>query len=230
VSLEETLRAWAGARSSKPTFTIISGSATAVNKARLEASCGPAKVEFHATLQPEEKVVMATLRYLGVVDDSSTSFAFKDRVAVLYESNTTIGWDAMSGVRLQCSTAGSKEHEPGFFPGEWEQGYYNAAIALLSPKESPPLLEYGPPFPPLVEESDWYQPPVWISIVGQGGVFPLAVVPLKPGDPLKPDHPLKPGEASADYVFRRDGGVAGGGPLSWSAAGWRGPRTSWPWK
>lgn len=58
------------------------------------------------------------------------------------------------------------------FPGPREQGSYNAMIALLNPKDCHRfLLEYGLPFQntgrgPLF-------PPVWISVIGEGGIYPL---------------------------------------------------------
>jgi hypothetical protein len=76
------------------------------------------------------------------------------------------------------------------FAGQSEQGCYNATVALLNPTEcSPHLLEYGVPFPDLQREKylgrpgvDRGKPPVWISIIGQGGPQPLAAVPLDRGD------------------------------------------------
>jgi hypothetical protein len=67
------------------------------------------------------------------------------------------------------------------FPGQVEQGYYNATIALLegSPQEgedgpirSEHLLEYGPPFDTSAGE---VRPPVWISILGQDGPHPVSI-------------------------------------------------------
>lgn len=89
-----------------------------------------------------------------------------------------------------------------FFPGPGEQGYFNATIALLNENDSNSFLEYGPPFPSLYSQHypnllspgtanetnaeklndaaiDPYRPPVWISIIGQSEVYPLAVIPAK---------------------------------------------------
>lgn len=64
------------------------------------------------------------------------------------------------------------------FPGPREQGSYNALIALLNPSDSRHLREYGPPFPKLGAEEDSNVPPVWISIIGEGGLYPLKAVPI----------------------------------------------------
>jgi hypothetical protein len=69
------------------------------------------------------------------------------------------------------------------FPGQPEQGYYNATIALLNPADATHLLEYGPPFPALYTEPPSehpevrQMPPVWISVIGEGGLYPVAVFP-----------------------------------------------------
>jgi hypothetical protein len=65
------------------------------------------------------------------------------------------------------------------FPGQWEQGYYNATIALLNHCDVKSLVEYGPPFPEGLPEGCVCRrmPPVWISIVGQGGLYPVKVYP-----------------------------------------------------
>jgi hypothetical protein len=71
------------------------------------------------------------------------------------------------------------------FPGQSEEGCYNAVVALLAPGRPADLLDYGPPF---VRRSDneppaRRRPPVWISIIGQGGPQPLAAAPAADGDP-----------------------------------------------
>ncbi len=64
------------------------------------------------------------------------------------------------------------------FPGPEEIGYYNATVALLNPDDGTSLLEYGPPFAGLwSDEVDQQVPPVWISIAGQGGLYPVTTVP-----------------------------------------------------
>jgi hypothetical protein len=84
------------------------------------------------------------------------------------------------------------EHRHIIFPSEEAQGYYNATIALLmlDAKDSSSLLEYGPPFPALQTGKDGTRPPIWISIVGQGGLFPLAAIPIS-------------SDRAIDYVFAR---------------------------
>lgn len=66
------------------------------------------------------------------------------------------------------------------FSGDVDQGYYNAAIALLSRNHAErlrSLYEYGTPF---VAMPPWRsRPPVWLSVITQTGLQPLAAV-----DPL----------------------------------------------
>lgn len=365
-SLEQTLQTWIGEASGKKIeppkkITIISGTAMAIDQKRLQASCNPVEVEFHATAIPAEEVLKKTLRYLGVLDDSLT---FKYKVAFVGESNTSYGKitssqlldgkskenkskdgnpeenkpdqipspsnenkpayfpfplhisevrsayqqtsgptknDALSlpsfGSKLRLPLASSQprdveppqdhamsavaierilgnmlntiageripytiilatdvkdklflvtllrqhcpetrlilsgndllfshpdfsaalrgtivsstyplylrnqhwsvpaidaDHRHILFPSEEAQGCYNAAIALLNPKDSKSLLEYGPPFPALrTGKGDSYRPPVWVSFVGQGGPIPLTAIPMVPKS------------ASAEYVFQR---------------------------
>jgi hypothetical protein len=68
------------------------------------------------------------------------------------------------------------------------QGIYNAALVLLNyqedgtprPSESdedrPPLLEYGSPAGSCAPDC---QPPIWISVVGRGGTWPVRAYPAK---------------------------------------------------
>ena len=69
-----------------------------------------------------------------------------------------------------------------FFPGQGEQGYYNATIALLESMPSKWLVEYGLPFPGLSPSTSRpaKKPCIWISIIGQDGLYPLVVVPANP--------------------------------------------------
>jgi hypothetical protein len=62
------------------------------------------------------------------------------------------------------------------FPGDAEQGCYNATVFLLG-GDPDDLLDYGPPFPSL-QRGPWpRKPPVWISVLGQEGPQPLTAVP-----------------------------------------------------
>lgn len=84
------------------------------------------------------------------------------------------------------------DHRHILFPSEEAQGYYNAAVASLNPDDSKSLLEYSPPFPALrTGRGDSCRPPVWVSIIGQGGPVPLTAIPMDPND------------ASAKYVRER---------------------------
>jgi hypothetical protein len=74
--------------------------------------------------------------------------------------------------------------------GQAEQGYYNATLALLSYRGAgysvgEYFLEYGPPFQP----SAVARPPVWISILRQGGPQPLdAIAPVEKDGKLRADY------------------------------------------
>jgi hypothetical protein len=59
------------------------------------------------------------------------------------------------------------------FSSQSQQGYYNAVLALLFPQDGKNFLEYGPPFQP---PEQTVRPPIWISIVGQHGLQPLAAI------------------------------------------------------
>src|SRR5262249_1634301 len=93
-------------------------------------------------------------------------------------------------------------HRHIIFPSDDEQGYYNAAIALLNPGDSEALLDYAPPFPALPTgnadpgNAHLPRPPIWVRITGQGGPFPLVAIPSPGRGPI------------ADYVFRPDGPAA----------------------
>ncbi len=79
-----------------------------------------------------------------------------------------------------------------FFPGQGEQGYYNATLALLYQEETyNSLVDYSPPFPGLYPCTPANKPRVWISVIGQGGLYPLAVVPRSHVNP----------DLAKDYVF-----------------------------
>ncbi len=99
-----------------------------------------------------------------------------------------------------------------FFPGPGEQGCYNAVLALLDRESSGDLIEYGPPFLASVCSADAdklsqdlskgpidrRRPPVWISIIGQGGLYPLSAIPAR----LARDKDGKEIDSYRDYVFR----------------------------
>jgi hypothetical protein len=64
-----------------------------------------------------------------------------------------------------------------FFTSQFDQGYYNAAIALLNVNGGEKgwqfcLQEYGTPFKVACQP----RPPIWISLIGQNGPLPLAVL------------------------------------------------------
>jgi hypothetical protein len=57
------------------------------------------------------------------------------------------------------------------FPSDTAEGAYNATVALLGSDNN--LLDYGDPFNPGARI-----PPLWITVVGNGGVWPLAAIPV----------------------------------------------------
>ena len=59
------------------------------------------------------------------------------------------------------------------FPSDSAEGVYNATVALLGGDRE--LLDYGEPF-----DADSRIPPLWITVIGSGGLWPLA--PLKVTD------------------------------------------------
>lgn len=113
ISLERALQTWTMKRGKNPTFTIISGSATAIEKAKLEACCKPNQVNFQATIIPEKEVLKATLRYLGAADDGSGRFEFKFPVAILWESNTAFGAKTIPEL---LKSESKDENKPASFP------------------------------------------------------------------------------------------------------------------
>jgi hypothetical protein len=90
--------------------------------------------------------------------------------------------------------------------GQSEYGYYNAMIALLDLEgiQSAELVEYGPPFPdPGDPGRNRPVPPVWISIIGQGGLYPVDAVPCGGDDAYKgyvfePSMPTSKSASSGD--------------------------------
>ena len=63
------------------------------------------------------------------------------------------------------------------FPHDNVEGIYNAVLANLSEmmnRRNPPLLDYSFPGEPLATKT---VPPIWISVVGERGLYPLKVVP-----------------------------------------------------
>src|SRR5262249_37227477 len=69
--------------------------------------------------------------------------------------------DSESRTRIQFATSAA-------------EGQFNAMLSLLNP-ERPSLLEYSVPF-----ADDAGSPPVWISVVGNGGIWPVRVDAASP--------------------------------------------------
>ena len=79
------------ALASRPTFQIISGNASSIDKRELEHRCPLARVNFHATVVPGEAIMAALYEYLQLGKRQGDGFCFRDNFAILYESNTTFG-------------------------------------------------------------------------------------------------------------------------------------------
>jgi hypothetical protein len=64
------------------------------------------------------------------------------------------------------------------FPSGAAEGVFNAALVLVGRDDA--LVEYGPPFPQLVspraEDVVRNRPPLWLSVVGNASVWPLAAL------------------------------------------------------
>jgi hypothetical protein len=58
------------------------------------------------------------------------------------------------------------------FPSDNAEGAYNATVALLGGDRD--MLDYGDPF-----DANARVPPLWITMIGSGGVWPLATIPVK---------------------------------------------------
>jgi hypothetical protein len=61
------------------------------------------------------------------------------------------------------------------FPSDTAEGTYNATVALLGGDNN--LLDYGDPF-----NADARIPPLWVTVIGNGGLWPLATIPIKDGN------------------------------------------------
>ena len=89
------------------------------------------------------------------------------------------------------------------FSSEFDQGCYNATLLLideangnrdanLKGKLFEKLLDYGPPNPLGKKTDDTHTvPPVWISIVGKHGPWPVAVYSYTPETPDKDEDPIR---------------------------------------
>jgi hypothetical protein len=121
VSLERVLRGWADEQGfsagrcadGRPlTVRIVSGSATGIDKSKLECILRPrGVVSFHATIIPEDIVVRKLLVYANLAEERGDTLEFKGDVAVLFESNTTFGHRA---IRWKEDSMG--KGRPVFFP------------------------------------------------------------------------------------------------------------------
>jgi hypothetical protein len=80
-----------------------------------------------------------------------------------------------------------------FFSSRGAQGLYNATVAHLwemsadepddlSKPSSPQLLEFGRPYE--IDPAPLHQPPVWISAVGERGLYPITVINPKEQTPF----------------------------------------------
>ncbi len=79
-----------------------------------------------------------------------------------------------------------------------DQGYYNAMLALLGDSEH--MIDYGPPFTKLSDvKRNATMPVVWISVIGQQGIYPLTVI-----DPLVRSEADEDRKLAEAYVFPAD--------------------------
>jgi hypothetical protein len=95
-----------------------------------------------------------------------------------------------------------------FFANRGSQGLYNATVAHLwemgaderkkPPASTPQLLEFGLPYDITGKEAR--KPPIWISVVGERGIYPVKFVPTK--DP-------------SDYLYHPESGLEGRASAPW---------------
>jgi hypothetical protein len=75
---------------------------------------------------------------------------------------------------------------PTQFPTDTAEGAFNAFEALLNDPDK--MVDYGLPF-----DSTTYKPPLWLSVVGRGGVWPVAMLSVDDPDDYtftaQPDYP-----------------------------------------
>jgi hypothetical protein len=94
-----------------------------------------------------------------------------------------------------------------FFSNQGAQGLYNAIVAHLwemsakDPALGPQLLEYGDPYD--IKSKTVRQPPVWISAVGQRGLYPVTFISGKEPNP---------------YLYKADRSAEGRLPSEWPSS------------
>jgi hypothetical protein len=98
------------------------------------------------------------------------------------------------------------------FSQESDQGYYNATLAQL---DDPDLLDYGSPdiFPALGSRARETTPPIWISVVGQHGPWPVEVIRKVPTE-----ENLRSAPTSHHHARDSRGSVVPRYALAWTTA------------
>jgi len=84
------------------------------------------------------------------------------------------GYPLFSANQVWTRPFGGAQHRVQF-PSDTAEGTYNATVALLGGDDN--LLDYGDPF-----DIDARVPPLWVTVIGSGGVWPLATIPVKDDD------------------------------------------------
>lgn len=88
------------------------------------------------------------------------------------------------------------------FSNAWAEAAYNAVLAQLARRQRTPWLpqDYAIPFLP-----DSQKPPIWLTVVGRGGLEPVRCFPEYCDTPAEPAQFPKLDEAGGyDYVLRRN--------------------------
>jgi hypothetical protein len=91
-----------------------------------------------------------------------------------------------------------RERRRVLFENQSDQGVYNATLALRGKYEQ--MLEYGPPFQEISVGAK-LRPPVWISVVGQHGIYPVDVIASYPIAAGNQDRDKEDQQHEEAYVF-----------------------------
>jgi hypothetical protein len=80
------------------------------------------------------------------------------------------------------------------FPSDNAEGAYNATVALLGDDDD--MLDYGDPF-----NADARMPPLWVTVIGSGGMWPLATIPIKDDNHYIYERSSSSSSPSRSYVW-----------------------------
>jgi hypothetical protein len=111
VSLALTLQDWRKAPRPGTKVHLLSGSATALDPGWLEAELrGRFELVAQTTVIPEHTIFLEMLSYLGVAERNDEGVHFKEKVALLYESNTGFGRAVWRNIRAAKGRQGQESN------------------------------------------------------------------------------------------------------------------------